>query len=561
MNLDIDKIKRRLLIKYPLFGSIVANTKFIEDTNLYSNGMPTAGTDGDNIYYHPDALKDITDDEQVFLFAHEVCHIAFDHIFRSEGKDMETWNIATDAVVNAFLSNDGLPLDVYSVNIPEAINYDAETMYQKLLKEKEGQGQSGDQQTDGNQGENVNQKGIENTDGQKQDGSSSKSNSSENQKSDSNKSGEEKQNESSFDESGEEADKKEEKDVGHDTHSMWSKAIEDRKNKKEQEPSDSNSEPKDQSHGDDKTKAEPESCDDLNKNHGKSDDKKQSFFDKIFNKGRKKEQSKEKDNPKETKGKDKNTPDYPERDNQKEDIKSQEIKRLTELGEKKTFNQNRIERKRRLEELRQELARESHGAGIGTDGEKLKVENIGTASPLIDWRKLLKEAVKYDVDWSYKNATIEDGVVTPYLEELPMPETEILLDTSGSISETLLRNFLRECKNILQNSKVKVGCFDDEFYGYTEIRNENDIDNMEFRGGGGTNFNVAVNAFTRRVENKIIFTDGDAPMPNKSIDAIWIVFGGKEINPPGGKVIYINEEFLNKLNSYYTDANIKSKRI
>ena len=160
---------------------------------------------------------------------------------------------------------------------------------------------------------------------------------------------------------------------------------------------------------------------------------------------------------------------------------------------------------------------------------------------------MLKEATKFDVDWSYSNATVEEGVVTSHLEELSRPETEIVLDTSDSVDETLLRNFLRECKNILQTSKVKVGCFNTQFHGFIEIKNMKDIDNMKFVVGGGTNFDAAVNAFTRRVENKIIFTDGEAPMPSKVVDAICVVFGNRKIHPKGGKVIYINDEQLNKL--------------
>ena len=137
--------------------------------------------------------------------------------------------------------------------------------------------------------------------------------------------------------------------------------------------------------------------------------------------------------------------------------------------------------------------------------------------------------------------------MTPHLEEMPMPETEIVLDTSGSVNEKLLRNFLRECKNIIKTSKVKVGCFDTKFYGFHEIRREKDIDTMRFQGGGGTDFDAAVNAFSRRVENKIIFTDGEADMPAKTIDAIWIVFGNRKINPKGGKVINITNEQLRKL--------------
>ncbi len=63
---------------------------------------------------------------------------------------------------------------------------------------------------------------------------------------------------------------------------------------------------------------------------------------------------------------------------------------------------------------------------------------------------------------------------------------------------------------------------------------------------GGTDFNVAVEAFSRNATNKIIFTDGEAGMPRKSVDAIWVVFGRK-IHPKGGKVIYITKEQLREL--------------
>lgn len=448
--MNVESIKRRLLVKYPFFGSVVANSNFIAEP-----AVGTAGTDGKNIYYNPNFIESITDDQQTFIFAHEICHIAFDHIFRSEGKDKYLWNIATDSVVNAFLKQDGLPIVEDGVDIPEAINYDAQEMYKKLLEKKK-------QQQNG-QGNGQNQQGSQ------QQSSSSGENSQEQDK----QSQEQSSNGSSKDSQGEEK----QQDVGHDTHSMWDKAIEKRYQEEQQQP-----------------------------------DEKQN-----------KEQEKK---------------------------KNKEIKKLTELGEKEAFKQNKIEREKQLEELRKALASQSHGHGNTTNSERRNITDIGTSEPLIDWRRLLKEAVKYDIDWSYQNAGIEDGVVTAYLEEMPRPETEIVLDTSGSIDETLLRNFLRECKNILKTSKVKVGCFDTQFYGFTEIKDVSDIDNLPFYGGGGTNFEVAVNAFTRRVENKIIFTDGDASMPNTPIDAIWIVFGGIKINPAGGKVIHIDDEQLERLYNY-----------
>ena len=230
---------------------------------------------------------------------------------------------------------------------------------------------------------------------------------------------------------------------------------------------------------------------------------------------------------------------------------------LESMGEKDAFKKNLEDKKKQLEELKEAISKQASQAGTSTNRDVRIVNDIGTAKPIVDWRYVLREAIKYDVDWSYKNATLEDGVVTANLEEQPMPETEIVLDTSGSINEVLLKNFLRECKNILQHTKLKVGCFDTEFYGFHEIRTEEDIENMEFVGGGGTDFDVAVGAFSRRVENKIIFTDGEASMPDMPLDAIWIVFGGERINPKGGKVIHITPEQLDRLYSY--EMNIESK--
>ncbi len=445
MNFDIESIKRKMLVKYPFFGSVVANVEYKENKNI-----ETAGTDGKTIYYNPKYLEKLSQEEQIFLFAHEVCHIAFNHIFRSEGKNSYIWNIATDAVINAFLKRDGLKMVEGGIDMADAINYDAEQLYEKLLKEK--------QQKNSRSGGNF-------------------SSDTESQK---------KQNNQSSG-SSERTSEEEKQDVGHDTHSMWDKTI--KKHKEEQE----------------------------------KKNKKESIFDELIKKDKQK------------------------KENKKSEIEKKQ-EEIENLGEKETFKKNLEEKKNKLKELKESLFRQTIKPGSTTNSNIINMTDIGKSKPLIDWRYILRETIKYDVDWSYKNATIENGVVSANLEEQPIPETEIVLDTSGSINETLLKNFLRECKNILKYSKLKVGCFDTKFYGFNEIRNEEDIENMKFIGGGGTNFNVAVNAFSKRVENKIIFTDGEANMPNMSLDAIWIVFSSKKINPKGGKVIQVkNEELCNLL--------------
>lgn len=438
MKSDIEMLKRKMLVKYPFFGSIVTNIGYKESKDIIA-----AATDGKTIYYNPDFLDELSISEQTFIFAHEVCHIAFNHILRSENKDHDLWNIATDAVINQFLKRDGLTMVQGSVNIKEAINYDAEALYEKLLQDKH-QDKEQNSQSEQNNSQSQNQ-----------------SNESK-----------QKENKQSL-----ESDKSKQ-DVGHDSHDLWKQAVKKHKEKSIKEKKD-------------KTELEK---------------------------------------------------------------KQEELKKV---GEKDAFKKNLEEKKKQLEGLKEEILKQSLQAGTSTNSAVRSISDIGTSKPIIDWRYALREAIKYDVDWSYKNAEIEDGVVSANLEEQPIPETEIVLDTSGSINNKLLRGFLRECKNILKQSRLKMGCFDTKFYGFHEIRTLSDIDNMILEGGGGTNFQVAVNAFTRRVKNKIIFTDGCASMPNTSIDVIWIVFGNKKINSKNGRVIYIDKDTLNRMCSY--EVKIKKR--
>lgn len=484
MKYDIAALKRKMLVKYPFFGSVVASVGYKENKDI-----PTAGTDGETIYYNPEYLESLSVEEQTFVFAHEVCHIAFNHILRSEGKDPELWNIATDGVINQFLKRDGLKMAKGGVDMAEAINYDAEQLYEKLLQEKQQRQQQQQNQENQQQSGGSGQRGDNQQQSQSQQQSSSGGGSSQEQ--------DKQSQEQSGGGSGEDSQEEEkQQDVGHDTHSMWEQAV--KKHKEEQEKSG----------------------------------KKESLLDKLLGKDKK------------------------EKEKSKLEKKQEE---LEGMGEKDAFKKNFEDKKKQLEELKEAISKQASQAGTSTNRDVRTVNDIGTAKPIVDWRYVLREAIKYDVDWSYKNATLEDGVVTANLEEQPMPETEIVLDTSGSINEVLLRNFLRECKNILQHTKLKVGCFDTEFYGFHEIRTEEDIENMRFEGGGGTDFDVAVGAFSRRVENKIIFTDGEASMPDMPLDAIWIVFGGERINPKGGRVIHITPEQLDRLYSYEIESETKGR--
>ena len=72
MKYDIAALKRKMIVKYPFFGSVVANVYYKENKDI-----PTAGTDGKTIYYNPEYLESLSVEEQTFVFPREVCHIAY----------------------------------------------------------------------------------------------------------------------------------------------------------------------------------------------------------------------------------------------------------------------------------------------------------------------------------------------------------------------------------------------------------------------------------------------------------------------------------------------------
>ena len=188
----------------------------------------------------------------------------------------------------------------------------------------------------------------------------------------------------------------------------------------------------------------------------------------------------------------------------------------------------------RPEEKRDKSAK----AGADSDGGTRSLEELGLASAVQGLSQLLEPSFQMDFDW-FPGDTVRDGVLPWQFRAVPVAYAEVLLDTSASVDTDLLRAFVRAVKALFrEDAVIRVGCFDTRFYGFHEIHTERDIDALELRGAGGTNFTVAVNAFTGDAENQIIFTDGYAEMPEQRCDCIWVVYGTNPVHPQGGRVLY-----------------------
>lgn len=178
-------------------------------------------------------------------------------------------------------------------------------------------------------------------------------------------------------------------------------------------------------------------------------------------------------------------------------------------------------------------------AGKESEAHAREIDDPGLAAIISGLGELLEPSMQLDFDW-FPGSTIRDGVIRHEFRAYPVAHAEILLDTSASVDADLLRAFVRGVKGLLrQDAVIRVGCFDTRFYGFQEIHTEQDIQDLELSGAGGTDFRTAINAFTGDAENRIIFTDGFAEMPEQRCDAIWVVYGNTVIHPPGGRVLYV----------------------
>lgn len=130
--------RRKLLNNYPFLGSIAMSMDVVP---VRDKALITAATDGSSIYFDIDFLSKLSDDEQMFVFAHEIWHAALCHMIRKESRDSMTFNIATDLEVNQLLVADGLT-PIKDCILPETLankiklpkNESAENYYELLQK-------------------------------------------------------------------------------------------------------------------------------------------------------------------------------------------------------------------------------------------------------------------------------------------------------------------------------------------------------------------------------------------------------------------------------------------
>ena len=201
-----------------------------------------------------------------------------------------------------------------------------------------------------------------------------------------------------------------------------------------------------------------------------------------------------------------------------------------------------------------ELMRRRMNALAGDDPSGL-LRAIANAlpKPSIDWRRVLRSklanalSTQRETSWSRRSRRLAAlDLVGPGIRQEEAASAAIVVDTSGSIDDEILRSFMAEIRAIVRmtDSQVPVIACDADAYEAHIINaqtSDQQIKNLKLAGGGGTNFDPGITAAMKYQPDMIIYlTDLYGPVTIKPrVPLIWAVIGDNPPAPPFGTVLLI----------------------
>ena len=177
------------------------------------------------------------------------------------------------------------------------------------------------------------------------------------------------------------------------------------------------------------------------------------------------------------------------------------------------------------EQIRQDMqsatmqAAKASGSGNLPSGVKRLLNEL--LNPQLDWRELLamqiQSVVKSDYTWMTPSRKgMDAGMYLPGMDRETTIDIAISIDTSGSISEDMLRDFLSEVKGIMDqytDFELKLWCFDTAVHNPVRITPDvsHELTEYDIQGGGGTEFDCNWDYMKEQgitPKKFIMFTDG-----------------------------------------------------
>jgi predicted metal-dependent peptidase len=214
------------------------------------------------------------------------------------------------------------------------------------------------------------------------------------------------------------------------------------------------------------------------------------------------------------------------------------------------------ERKKLQDELKEAMIQAAQGAGAGNVPQEIQRMINTLTEPKMNWRQYIRTSIESNLKFDYtfmrpNRKGWHTGAILPGMNNDQMIDIALGIDTSGSIDQRMLTDFVSEVAGIMDQFgeyRIRIWQFDTNVYAFDEFTHDDgrDMRDYQITGGGGTEFTVNWQFMKDQgiePDQFIMFTDG---MPWGSwgdpeyCDTMFLIhqrFGGRDIEAPFGTTV------------------------
>jgi predicted metal-dependent peptidase len=202
----------------------------------------------------------------------------------------------------------------------------------------------------------------------------------------------------------------------------------------------------------------------------------------------------------------------------------------------------------KIRAIAERAIKEQEKKGWGDIAGGLVQKILAANKPIVNWKKEVKYFINQIIllgrrttrmrpnrRWGYSNPGSKKDYTSSIL---------VAIDTSGSVSDELLKYFLTELNGMISHVRVDLIMFDTQVYGTPEPF-EKKRKEIKIVGRGGTCFEPPIAlADELQYDGLVMFTDGYAPFPSKpKTRLLWCVHENDAAqNFPYGKKVVISKK-------------------
>lgn len=159
INRELKQFRTECFSKHPHYALLITRMgdEVTNNGTYMGKSLPTAATDGKNIYINATWWNTLPKEARFPTFLHEVLHNVLGHSYRRGDRDKKKWNIACDHVINSILKEMGYSIPGWLCD-DQFKGMSEERVYAQLFKDEEpepsdGPGSEGEPSEEDNPGE------------------------------------------------------------------------------------------------------------------------------------------------------------------------------------------------------------------------------------------------------------------------------------------------------------------------------------------------------------------------------------------------------------------------